>query len=138
MSTWSKNIKPEYSSHIRVNRGLYCHHGIYLSDDCVVQFGGTGNDNVLDPANARIIIVTLDEFLRGGILEVREYNEEEKVLKRSPKDIANYALSQLGRGGYDLINNNCEHFANECVFGKKMSEQVNNVQDILSKIFRGF
>ena len=137
MSTWIKNMKPEYSDHIRVNRGLYYHHGIYLSDECVVQFGGTGNDNVLDPANARIIIVSLEEFLRNGTLEVREYSNEEKIIKRSPQDIANYALSQLGRGGYDLVKNNCEHFANECVFGKKMSEQVNNVQDILSKIFGG-
>ncbi len=137
MSKWVIGIIPEYSAHIRVNRGFYYHHGIYLSDDCVVQFGGTGNDNVLDPKNAKIMIISLKDFLRNGQLEVREYNEEEKVLKRKPQDIANYALSQIGRTGYDLINNNCEHFANECVFGKKMSEQVNNVQDILSKIFSG-
>ena len=137
MSNWNKNVKPNYSSHIRVNRGLYYHHGIYLSDDCVVQFGGTSNDNILDPSQAKIVIISLEDFLRGGILEVREYNEEENLIKRNPQDIANYALSQLGRGGYDLINNNCEHFANECVFGKKMSEQVNNVHDILSKLFGG-
>ena len=43
----------------------------------------------------------------------------------------NYALSRLGEGGYDLVSNNCEHFSNECVFGKKTSNQVKDVLSIL-------
>ena len=37
-------------------------------------------------------------------------------------------------GTYNLISNNCEHFANECVFGQAVSEQV---EDVFSKIFGG-
>ncbi len=124
--------KATYASHIRVNRGLYYHHGIYLSDDCVIHFGGTDSDNILDPSKARVIKTNLDDFLKGGILEVRNITQEEAATIRSSQDIANYAFASLGNAGYDLVNNNCEHFANECLFGEKKSMQVN---EILSKIF---
>ena len=39
-------------------------------------------------------------------------------------------------GGYDLFNNNCEHFSNLCAFGKAKSDQIDNIMDILGGIFR--
>ncbi len=126
MTQWLK-INPTFASHIRVNRGFYYHHGIYLDDNTVVSFGGINNDYTLDPSKARVIITSLNEFLRGGELEVRQFSDEELKRKRTPQDIANYALSCVGNSGYDLINNNCEHFANECLFGKRESEQVKNI-----------
>ena len=68
----------------------------------------------------------------GGILEVKEYNE----VKRSPSEVVNYAFMQIGTrsGTYNLVSNNCEHFASECVLGVKKSEQV---EDVLSMLFGG-
>lgn len=126
--------KPEFSDHIRVNRGLYYHHGIYVSDDVVIAFGSTSNE--LNPNDARVIITSLDEFLKGGTLEVREYTIDELKRKRSNIDIVNYAYTQLGKGGYNLLTNNCEHFCNECVFDKKESDQINNIKDTLFNIFK--
>ena len=79
---------------------------------------------------------SLSEFLKDGILEVRIFNSEELSKKRSPSDIVNYAFMQVDKrlGTYNLISNNCEHFANECVFGQAVSEQV---EDVFSKIFGG-
>ena len=94
--------KPIFGDHIRVKRALYSHHGIYASED-------------------------LKTFLNGGVLEVRSFNQEELRLKRHPQDIINYAFSRVGEGGYNLISNNCEHFANDCLFGKKKSSQVDSV-----------
>lgn len=131
---WEKNIKPFYTAQIRVNRGFYYHHGIYLSDDAVVHFAAKESDSILDPTKARIILTTLEEFLRGGVIEVREYSEDEQKKVRDPSDIANYALSCLGNGGYDLLQNNCEHFSNECVFGVKSSEQVTMSKKILEAL----
>lgn len=124
---------PSFADHIRVYRKLYYHHGIYLDDKTVISFGGVSQDYTLDPSKARVVITTLDEFLKGGIVEVRIYTEEEKKKKRSLQDIANYALSCVGNGGYNLVRNNCEHFANECVFGVKKSEQVDH---IMNQLFR--
>lgn len=130
---WQK-IKPSYGDQIRVNRGLYFHHGIYVSDDEVIQYASPKGSEISAP-NALIISTTLDEFLKGGEVEVRIYNDEEKTKVRSKDDIVKFAKSKLGTGlgEYDLINNNCEHFSNYCAFGEKFSNQVN---DILSMFFR--
>lgn len=126
--------KPEYGNQIRVNRGLYYHHGIYESDDCVYQFASPEGSEI-SPETAVVCTTTLKKFLNGGDLEVREYTEEElKELK--PKDeIIKYAKEHLGEMGYNLISNNCEHFSNRCAFGKSESEQVNNIFSLLGGLF---
>ena len=130
---WQK-IKPSYGDQIRVNRGLYFHHGIYVSDDEVIQYASPKGSEISAP-NALIISTTLDEFLKGGEVEVRTYSDEEKKRVRSKEEIVKFAKSMLGTGlgEYDLINNNCEHFSYYCAFGEKFSNQVN---DILSMLFR--
>lgn len=129
--------KPIFGNQIRVNRGLYYHHGIYESDDCVYQFASPEGSEIT-PETAIVCTTSLDRFLDGGILEVREYDDEELKELRNNKDIIEFAKSKLGSnmGGYDLFNNNCEHFSNLCAFGKAKSDQIDNIMDILGGIFR--
>lgn len=129
---WSISRKPIFGDHIRVNRGFYLHHGIYLDDENVVQFGTEAGVEI-SASNARVMIVSLKDFLKGGTLEVREYSIEEEKKKRKPTDIVNYALAHIGEAGYDLISNNCEHFANRCVFGESYSEQVDDVMSLFRR-----
>ena len=129
---WIKK-KPSYGDQIRVNRGLYFHHGIYVSDDEVIQYASPSGSEI-SPATALIISTTLDYFLNGGVVEVREYNDEELKMVRSKDEIVKFAKSQLGTGlgEYNLVSNNCEHFSNLCAFGKKESNQV---EDFLKMLF---
>lgn len=129
------NKKPEMGDHIRVNRGFYYHHGIYKDDNCIYQFAAPQGSEI-SPENAIICTTTLELFLKGGELEVMEYNSEELKDKRKPKEIIACAKKLVGNkfGGYNIVTNNCEHFANYCVFGVKRSEQVENV---LSALFGG-
>ena len=131
--TWETK-KPIYGDHIRVNRGFYAHHGIYAADDCVIHFASLNQLNRLDPASARIIVTSLEDFLQGGCLEVACYNSVEQEKRRTRTQIVNQALLKVGECGYDLISNNCEHFANECEFGYKKSSQV---QAVFNTIFGG-
>lgn len=131
---WVKK-KPEYGDQIRVCRGLYYHHGIYAFDDMVYQFAVPGENRDIDPKLARVSTTTLEGFLRGGELEVREYTEEEKKKKRTPLEIVQYAKDHLGEAGYDLITNNCEHFSNRCVFEE---EQRTQVDDVIQKLMEAF
>ena len=129
---WEKK-KPSYGDQIRVNRGLYSHHGIYVSDDEIIQYASpTGSE--VSPDTALIISTNLSTFLKGGELEVRVYNNDELKQVKSKEEIVKFARSLLGTGlgEYDIINNNCEHFSNYCAFGKKVSNQV---EDILSMLF---
>ncbi|OKZ89380.1 MAG: hypothetical protein BHW10_05365 [Clostridium sp. CAG:307_30_263] len=102
--------KPYFGAQIRVNRGLYYHHGIYADDMHVIHFASSVPGHETDPAYARVEETTLEKFLKGGTLEVREYSDYEKKKLRSPEEIVSYAYKEIGRGGYNIVTNNCEHF----------------------------
>ena len=124
--------RPSFGNQIRVNRGLYYHHGIYEDDNHVYQYASPKGSEI-SPKTALIICTTLEEFLKGGILEVRIYNSEELKKKNSDEEIVKKAKSMLGTGlgEYNIIENNCEHFSNYCTFNEKRSNQVENVLNFL-------
>ncbi len=126
--TWVQK-KPQMGDHIRVMRigGLYAHHGIYVSDNEIIHFTGTDDDSILDWSKPEVIQSDLAYFLKDGILEVKEYTEEEFQDLYSPEQIVMYARACLGDKGYHLVFNNCEHFANVCILGKFRSNQVERV-----------
>ena len=124
---WS-NRRPNYSDQIRVNRGLYYHYGIYESDDVVYQFASPEGAEI-SPETATINTISLEGFLKGGVLEVRDYTSEEEKIKKSPDEIIEYAKNHLGEMGYDLINNNCEHFAVWCQTNISDSSQVKKLEN---------
>ena len=124
------NKKPEYGDQIRVNRGFYYHHGIYEVDDSVYHFASPMGSEI-SPDTAVVHKTTLENFLKGSPVEVREYTNEELLNKRKPKEIIDYAKAHLGEKGYNIVSNNCEHFSNRCAFGKSDSDQVKNVLNFL-------
>lgn len=117
---------PVMGDHIRVKRmhGIYTHHGIYVSDNEVIHFTGTDDDNIMDSSKNMVISSDLNFFLKDGELEVKEYTDEEFQDLYAPDQIVAYARSCLGDDGYNLIFNNCEHFANVCTLGRFRSHQV--------------
>ncbi|OON96139.1 MAG: NC domain protein [Candidatus Epulonipiscioides saccharophilum] len=123
---WSE-VAPKKGDHIRVKRGVYSHHGVYVSDDEVIHFAGVDDDNVLDWANNEVIKTDLKQFLRGGILEVKEYTDEELDDLYPVEQIVAYARTCLGDKEYNLAFNNCEHFANMCTLGRFRSRQIEKV-----------
>lgn len=127
------NKKPIYGDQIRVNRGLYFHHGIYVSDEEVIQYASPKGSEI-SPKTALIISTSLKDFLKDGKVEVRTYNDDELKKVRSKDEIVKFARSELGKGlgEYNIIENNCEHFSNYCAFGEKKSNQV---EDIMNLIF---
>lgn len=124
---WTRK-PPKRGDHIRVRRmdGLYYHHGIFVSSGEVIHFTGDDDDSVLDWSKAHVIKTDLQQFLRGGDVEVKEYSEAELADLYPVEGIVSYARTCLGDDGYNLIFNNCEHFANACTLGKYRSRQVEN------------
>jgi hypothetical protein len=123
--------KPVTGDHIRVNRLLYFHHGIYVSDSEVIHFNTHGEgDGLL--GDATVIATTLKEFLEFGKCEVKIYglNPFEKVF--SPETVVERARSSIGKSGFNLAFNNCEHFATWCKTGVKRSRQI---EEIFIKVF---
>lgn len=146
---------------IKVNRGTYDHYGIYVKPGRVIHYTGeTGPEDF----NGMVRETSLDEFLNGAEKFCvcrfpecpRELDKLESLparnralwetwqdMKRSRlKEYHLYsgaetvarARSELGKKGYNLICNNCEHFAMWCKTGVKDSGQVNKIIDFLLSI----
>lgn len=122
---------------IRVRVGSMYHYGIYLSDDEVIQFGLPPIDGaVRNSEDVKVLVTDVDVFHCGNFLETAELGFFEKRKARKAEEIAAYARSRIGSGGYDILKNNCEHFAYECVFGKGRSIQSENAENMLQNILR--
>lgn len=97
--------------HLVVDRrgGLYTHHGIDIGDGTVVHYleGET------------IVRTSKEYFRRGEPIRLRDYADCD------PADITiERALSRLGEQRYNVLFNNCEHFATWCKTGRANSSQV--------------
>jgi len=101
------------ADHLEVPRqhGLFHHHGIDLGDGSVAHYL-EGREILRSP---------LDAFSRGQPLSVVSYPEGECSPARV---ILRRAMSRLGEQNYNLLFNNCEHFAHWCKTGRHRSAQV--------------
>ena len=102
------------ADHLEVPRqhGLFNHHGIDLGDGTVAHYL-EGREILRSP---------LEEFSQGQPLQVINHPEASPVgvtLRR--------AMGRLGEQDYNLLFNNCEHFATWCKTGRHRSGQVDSV-----------
>ena len=120
---------PRFGDIVRVEAGQFYHYGIYVSGEEIIQFGPTPDaaHSLLD-RDIRVCTSDMNGFLKGGFLEVASFSLAERIKAASPKEVVDRARKEIGTGGYEILTNNCEHFVNNCVFGKKTSEQVDSVR----------
>lgn len=131
----SKN-QLEPGDHIYAYRApVYRHHGIYIGEeDCeVIHFSGVSK------SEARVRSCTLQKFCDGKQLRLVAYGQfiPLKALKRSdschilksdPVQTVLQRAKQIRKNphmwaNYNLLFNNCEHFAVYCKTGRKYSSQ---------------
>ena len=101
------------ADHLEVPRrhGLFTHHGIDLGDGSVAHYL-EGREILRSP---------VDEFSRGQPLSVVPYPEG----SCSPAGVTlRRAMGRIGEQRYNLLFNNCEHFAHWCKTGRHRSAQV--------------
>ncbi|MCR5461433.1 MAG: lecithin retinol acyltransferase family protein [bacterium] len=124
-----KCIEPKIGDIVKVeiSNNVY-HFGLYLGDDKIIQYGLAKDVFNTKKESVKVLISSMDEFLNGKMALVRVYSLFDKIKKNSVKKSIKKAMDRLGEAKYDLVNNNCEHFVNECVFNKHYSEQTNRVR----------
>jgi hypothetical protein len=101
------------ADHLQVPRqhGLFLHHGIDLGDGSVAHYL-EGREILRSP---------VADFSRGEPVAVVAYAEG----TCSPARVTlRRAMGRLGEQNYNLLFNNCEHFAHWCKTGRHRSAQV--------------
>lgn len=127
--------------------GVYDHYGIYTGRGKVIHFSNEGSDFGGD---IRVRRATLSQFKNGAsnvfVVDFEAYRDylenpelfdfaglfklaidsffDNELTLYSPEETVERAESQLGREGYNIVFNNCEHFAVWCKTGVKESSQV--------------
>lgn len=110
--------------HVFVRRPLgYTHHGIACGDGTVIHYSG-------EPGRPGAVLrSSLLQFVGDGPVRVRRYRR-----RLSPRVTVERARSRLGEQSYDLVFNNCEHFAEWAATGHARSLQVESVGDALADV----
>ena len=104
------------ADHLQVPRrhGLFNHHGIDLGDGTVAHYL-EGREILRSP---------ISEFSQGEVVSVLNH------ANASPAGVTlRRAMGRLGEQNYNLLFNNCEHFATWCKTGRHRSVQVDSVID---------
>lgn len=98
----------EPGDHVRVDRGLYWHHAIFIGNGILIEFGS-------GVAGGSVSYVRWDDFAKGATVE---------FVGRGGTVAVQRATSQMGRSDFSILDRNCEHFANWCATGRWESGQV--------------
>lgn len=92
--------------------GVYEHHGIDCGDGTVIHYSKAGEV-------ATVARTSYEAFSWGKPVFVKPYSTS-----YVPDVVIDRAESRLGEQQYNLLSNNCEHFANWCKTGRSESYQL--------------
>lgn len=102
--------------------GVYKHYGIDCGDGTVIHYR---------KPSETIERTSLATFSRGNPVYIAEYSEGFSYIADV---VVDRAESRLGEREYNLIANNCEHFAHWCKTGMSHSQQVKNYLPTVSNL----
>ena len=108
------------------------HHAIDLGNGDAVHFTD-GDGSVARPGSDsdrfEIQVTSMDVVTRSGRDAIHVVSHRERL---DPTLVVQRAMSQVGRKGYHLLFDNCEHFACWCVLDRDESRQVSVACERLS------
>jgi hypothetical protein len=109
-------------------RMMYRHYGIYAGKKKVIHYAKKESHVRRETA---IEETSIQEFSKGDPVYVIKFPKNLDRLY-SPGETVKRAKSRTGSTDYNLVFNNCEHFAYWCRTGKHESSQV---KDVCEKLF---
>ncbi|XP_062252492.1 uncharacterized protein LOC133961413 [Platichthys flesus] len=125
----SRQFKGKPGDLIEIFRGMYKHWAVYIGEDEVVHLVRDGCQSsdpfeILKKGNGSVLHQKLTDVVVNDRYRVNNLLDK-KYDARDPSIIVKEARAMVGRQlQYDLVNNNCEHFATEMRYGKAKSCQV--------------
>ena len=127
---WKDSDCPgEVGDIIEFDRKTYLHYGVNVGRQHVAHLTGDGPVAWMNylTSSSRQALIKVERFsaVAFGSKQVRVWNKHDARYKPYPPEVvANRAISSVGGRGYNLLFHNCEHFANWCRYGVRVSHQA--------------
>lgn len=154
-----ESVELTYGDVICIGRGLYDHYGVYANPQSVIHFSSESSDLSADNEIIETDLATFkrdDRGLKKLIFPKRHKRPEIRPVPNSvrapdfpynfpfpfsslfetyklysPEETVQRARSQLGKRNYNILLNNCEHFAIWCKTGIHESHQINDLLKVI-------
>ncbi|XP_062253813.1 phospholipase A and acyltransferase 4-like [Platichthys flesus] len=127
LKTWKQAFKGKPGDLIQINRGPYKHWAVCIGENEVVHFGtdsGQSSGSLTNSGTGMVKREKLTNVVGNDDHQVKNLLDN-KYKARDPSIIVKEACERVGRVlKYDLVNNNCEHFATDLRYGVAESRQV--------------
>lgn len=104
----------------------YDHHAIYI-----------GNGKVIERSQNGVHVVPYSEFRGRGqtvIVKSEKSFSKDEIVARAYSRLRGNGSTSYDRTAYNLLTNNCEHFANWCRSGNHVSPQLADRLPITAKL----
>ena len=116
----------------------YQHYGVYAGYKKIIHY--IKGDSLFD---GRIAETSIEEFCDGDTLYIAEEDTLLSIFQDagvaasfySPRETVRRARDEIGKGGYNLLTHNCEHFAIWCKTGFEKSTQL-SIEGIAVRLLR--
>jgi hypothetical protein len=124
------SVIPRQGDELRVDRGVYHHHAMYVGNGVVVQFGG----RIKDKHHASIHYASVADFRKGAQVKVVEHDGRDRAaaVRR-----AQWLVENPPPATYHVFGYNCEHVARWCATGKIECRQAKDALTFNSLIGGG-
>lgn len=116
----------------------YQHYGVYAGYHKIIHY--IKGDSSFD---GRIAETSIEEFCDGDTLYIAEEDTLLSIFQDAgvaasfygPRETVQRARSKIGKGGYNLLTHNCEHFAIWCKTGLNESSQL-SIEGMAARFLR--
>ncbi|XP_033725534.1 phospholipase A and acyltransferase 3-like [Pecten maximus] len=118
-------------------RLLYSHWGVYIGNQQIVHLTGVDGAGSTDALTSGSLFsvcgvnfdkacAKIDDFFKvaNGCKAKRNNGKDRECSPLQPREIVRRAKEMVGEIGYNVLWNNCEHFAAFLRYDRKWSEQV--------------
>ena len=132
-----KQIRPGDVIFVERAGNLYRHYGVYVGDGEVIHYSSEDGDF---GENISIHKTVMERFLDGaGKYYICRFPKQSRIKGYhlyTKRETVERAYQRLGERRYDLLNNNCEHFAVWCQTNISNSSQVKMLENGLLSLIQ--
>ena len=132
-----KQIRPGDVIFVERSCNLYRHYAVYVGDGEIIHYASESGDF---GENVSIHKTTMEQFLDGAkqyfICKFPKHSRIKGYHLYTKRETVERAYQRLGERRYDLLGNNCEHFAVWCRTNISDSSQVKMLENGLLSLIQ--